>query len=107
MNLNDGDCGNNLPVPREFLLPWKKPIDAAFQFAECGDSFLVAVPVRERTACNVRFWWDYAVVTLTETGVEVDGNPWGWDLSDVSWYIPCKQMAPSKIDEWEDTHASE
>lgn len=80
-------------------IKWRKPTEADVDAFECGDSFLVAVPVRSREDGKVRYWWEYAVITATETGWEVECNGWGWDWSDVVWYIPCKEMAPSPISE--------
>ena len=43
----------------------------------CGDKFLAAV--------QLTTGWDYAVVCFTETGLEMDGESFGWSAEDISW----------------------
>ncbi len=58
---------------------------------ECGDSFLVAVRVCDAKN-DSNSWWEFAVVTATEHGFEVDGEYWGWCWEDVYWFIPVKDL---------------
>jgi len=59
---------------------------------ECGDEFLVAIRVKSISSTNPREWWEFQVITATENGFSVEGHGWGWDWSDVEWYIPVSQF---------------
>lgn len=58
----------------------------------CGENYLVAVRVCSDD--KSREWWEFQVITVTETGFEVDGNGWGWSWEDVDWYVPVKFLTP-------------
>ncbi len=42
-----------------------------------GDQFLAAVETKDG--------YEYAVVAFSESGLELDGEPWGWLAEDVAW----------------------
>jgi len=67
---------------------------------EIGDQFLAAV--RVCSADKSKEWWELSVVNITEgqqgndgteyVGFSVNDCGWGWDWSDVEWYMPIKAV---------------
>lgn len=63
-----------------------------------GDQYLCAVGLRGGR-------WEFAVVTIrVDDSVdepvaefEVEGDVWGWDWSDVDWYVPIKFLSPPVV----------
>ena len=63
---------------------------------EVGDTYLVAVEVGN--AGWQKSWWEYAIISATETGWELEGDVWGWDWSDVTYWMPASELAPRKAE---------
>ena len=79
-------------------LKWRKgPAQGDATEVYCGDRFLAAIPVRSTHGGLVRKLWDYAVVEITEDGCEVESCSWGWDWSDVEWYVPVGELTPGPL----------
>lgn len=57
---------------------------------ECGDSFLVAVQIRDRHSGKLR--WELSVVVATETGWDCEGTAWEFCREDIEWFIPAKAL---------------
>lgn len=55
-----------------------------------GDSYLVAVALRNRKTQEC--FWEYSVVQITEDGIECEGSPWGWDWDEVEYCIPVRKL---------------
>lgn len=56
------------------------------------DKLLVAVPVMHDSSDRSKGWsYEFYVITLDgdEDGCSatVDGDPWGWELEDVEWFV--------------------
>lgn len=61
-----------------------------------GERYLCAVGIKDG--------WDLAVVTVVveaseepeddDLTLEVEDEVWGWEWSDVDWYVPAKFLAP-------------
>jgi len=52
-----------------------------------GSTLLVAVRVRSSIRDGYVHYWDYAVVSVGEAGLEIDGDAWTpWSWEDVQWY---------------------
>ncbi len=70
--------------------PWRtdrpEHHDDPGQWPWCGDKFLAAVRVVEHTPRGNNEYWEYWVLSWSETGLEHDGEPWfAWDESDIDW----------------------
>ena len=60
-----------------------------------GDRYLIAVEVyNPRDFLKVQ--WSFSVVTVTESGLEENGCPCDWVWGDVEWYIPERELVPSR-----------
>lgn len=63
--------------------PWRNEVTE-----ECwpwvGDQFIAAVLVHDNR--SNKLFWEYAILSWSETGLECAGEPWGsWDGSDIEW----------------------
>lgn len=79
---------------------WRKA--HAQQELRDGDVMLVAVAVCEkglRRSTAVRDFWELSVVTVHcdehYFDLECSGGPFGWEWSDVEWYIPIAELTSS------------
>ena len=78
-------------------LAWQ-PMDATHEWWD-GAILLVAVPVcAYRRGCHTdqEWYYEYSVVRIAcdEHYFSVmlhDGNDWGWELSDVDWYVTIQE----------------
>ena len=58
-----------------------------------GDRFLAALRVHcRRGTPEEEVCWEYDIITITEDGASLRGEPWGWEWEDVQWYIPAKDL---------------
>lgn len=55
-----------------------------------GDQFWVAVRVCDRERKTE--WWEFSCIHIKEDGIDVEGAGWGWDWSDVEWYVPISEF---------------
>ena len=70
------------------LLKWK-PMDLSKHWQD-GQLLLVALPIcddKDRT----KWWYEFHVVTIKcgedYFSIELSGDPWDWELSDVDYYV--------------------
>jgi hypothetical protein len=56
-----------------------------------GDTLLAAVRVRDSHDAS-KEWWEFSVITVTETGFDCEGSGWGWSWEEVEWWIPVREM---------------
>ncbi|OQW35856.1 MAG: hypothetical protein A4E20_08935 [Nitrospira sp. SG-bin2] len=74
-------------------LNWRKAPPQEELACEVGDRFLVAVRCCDPRN-HSRQWWDFSVITAEENGgFELDGSSWGYDWSDVEWYVSVKELS--------------
>jgi hypothetical protein len=77
-------------VKKEIIMNWIKPPwrdkspDDEGEWPWVGDQFLAAVQViNNRTG---KTYWEYTVLTWSESGLECDGESWSaWGEDDIEW----------------------
>lgn len=73
-------------------LAWK-PMDQSRTWWD-GQTLLVALPICDDKDTS-KWWYEFHVVTIKcdedYLNVELAGDPWGWELNDVDYYIEIRK----------------
>ena len=79
--------------------PWrdKSPDDEDGEWPWVGDQFLAAVLVHNNI--TGKLYWEYTVLTWSESGLECDGESWSaWGESDIEWIAKIPEPPKEKYD---------